>query len=73
MGNENINDFLAEEYKIEKLRNKGINPPYENNIGKKEFYISVNGLVRSDGLPKDYNDRAARTDEIKELNKMVSQ
>jgi len=72
MGNENINDFLAEEYKIEKLREEGIKPSYKTNTQGK-IYIGTNGLFQSDGLLKDYNERAARTDEIKELNKMVSQ
>lgn len=69
---ENINEILKEDYKLEKSREEGVNPLCEHNTGKKKVYIGVDGTFQSEGIPEDYNGKNARTDEIKELNKMMS-
>jgi len=68
---ENINEILAEEYKIEELRDKDIKPLYGSNKEQGKIYIGTNGLFQSDGLPKDYNEKDAMKEEIRELNKMM--
>jgi len=71
---ENINEILKEEYKLEELREKDINPLYrnKNKARPNKIYIGVDGLVRSDGIPEDYNGKNARIKEIKEVNKIIS-
>ena len=71
---EGINKILKEEYRIEESRDKDINPLYgnENKINSDKIYISVDGSVRSDGPPKDYNGKDAKTNRVKELTKIIS-
>ncbi len=85
MKSESINEIFKEELKDEERREKGvyilggnenrINPgPYnnENKVNSDKIYVGPKGFVRSDGIPKDYNGKNARIDEIKELKEIIS-